>query len=241
MDLEKTRIDMLQKAGLLENKELAEEMLEIERKQDILVGILIILIALMLIKRKIKSLHLKEKKLQQEKFKKREEKLQRETLEAEKEIIRLRNEKLNEQMILKDKELANSTMDMIQKNKLLTRVKNDLKKMISKTVDPELKNHIHIWLREINKELDTEKQWEVFETHFENVHEAFLTRLKTQFPELSPRELKLCAYLRMNISSKEIAVLMNISTRGVEISRYRLRRKLKLTRDENLTDFILTY
>jgi len=207
----------------------------------ILVGILIILIALMLIKRKIKSLHLKEKKLQQEKFKKREEKLQRETLEAEKEIIRLRNEKLNEQMILKDKELANSTMDMIQKNKLLTRVKNDLKKMISKTVDPELKNHIHIWLREINKELDTEKQWEVFETHFENVHEAFLTRLKTQFPELSPRELKLCAYLRMNISSKEIAVLMNISTRGVEISRYRLRRKLKLTRDENLTDFILTY
>jgi DNA-binding CsgD family transcriptional regulator len=204
-------------------------------------GLLIIWIVLMIIKRKINQLHQKEKKRQQEKFKEREEKLQRETLEAEKEIIRLRNEKLSEQMILKDKELANSTMDMIQKNKLLTRIKNDLKKMTSKAVDTELKSQIHILSREINKELDTEKQWEVFETHFENVHEAFLNRLKTQYPELSPRELKLCAYLRMNISSKEIAVLMNISTRGVEISRYRLRRKLKLTRDENLTDFILTY
>jgi DNA-binding CsgD family transcriptional regulator len=203
--------------------------------------LLSILITLMLIKRKIMSLHLKEKKRQQEKFKEREEKLQRETLEAEKEIIRLRNEKLNEQMTLKDKELANSTMEMIQKNKLLTRIKNDLKKMTTKAGDPDVKNQIHILSREINKELDTEKQWEVFETHFENVHEAFLNRLKTQFPELSPRELKLCAYLRMNISSKEIAVLMNISTRGVEISRYRLRRKLKLTRDENLTDFILSY
>lgn len=205
------------------------------------IALLIIWIMLILIKKKMEKLHQKEKMRQQEKFKEREEKLQRETLEAEKEIIRLRNEKLSEEMILKDKELANSTMEMIQKNKLLTKIINDLKKMTSKTIDAEVKSQIQKLSKEINKELDTEKQWEVFETHFENVHEAFLNRLKNQYPELSPRELKLCAYLRMNISSKEIAVLMNISTRGVEISRYRLRRKLKLTRDENLTDFILTY
>ncbi len=206
-----------------------------------IIGFFIIGIFLILIRKKIERSKRREIMRQQEKFKEREEKLQMETLEAEKEIIRLRNEKLSEQMNLKDKELANSTMDMIQKNKLLTRIKNDLKKMTTKAGDPDVKSQIHILSREINKELDTEKQWEVFETHFENVHEAFLNRLKTQFPELSPRELKLCAYLRMNISSKEIAVLMNISTRGVEISRYRLRRKLKLTRDENLTDFILSY
>jgi DNA-binding CsgD family transcriptional regulator len=96
-------------------------------------------------------------------------------------------------------------------------------------------------VKKISKELDTDKQWEVFESHFESVHEAFLKRLKTQYPDLSPRELKLCAYLRLNISSKEIAALMNISTRGVEISRYRLRKKLQLSRNDNLTDFILGF
>lgn len=204
-------------------------------------GIIIIGIILLLIKRKIERSKRKEKKRQQLKFEEREEKLQLETLEAEKEIIRLRNAKLREEMIMKDKELANSTLDMIQKNKLLTKIKNDLKKISSPLIDEESKNNIHLLLKKINKELDTEKQWEVFETHFENVHEAFLKRLKIKYPNLSPRELKLCAYLRMNISSKEIAVLMNISVRGVEISRYRLRKKLMLNRNENLTDFILSF
>lgn len=204
-------------------------------------GLIIFGIALLLFRKKIERSKRQEQILQQEKFNEREEKLELESLEAEKEIIRLRNDKLREQMIAKDKELANSTLDMIQKNKLLTKINSDLKKISSATMDGESKNNIHHLSRKINKELDTEKQWEVFETHFENVHEAFLKRLKTQFPELSPRELKLCAYLRLNISSKEIAVLMNISTRGVEISRYRLRKKLDLNRNENLTDYILSF
>jgi ligand-binding sensor domain-containing protein/DNA-binding CsgD family transcriptional regulator len=203
----------------------------------IIFGLILIGIVLLLIRKKINRTKQKEVKLQQEKFREREQRLQRETLEAEKEIIRLRNEKLREEMTMKDKELANSTLDMIQKNKLL----NKMKKISSSTRDNELKNQVNSLTKKINKELDTEKQWEVFETHFENVHEAFLKRLKEQYTELSPRELKLCAYLRLNISSKEIAALMNISTRGVEISRYRLRKKLNLQRNENLTDFILTF
>jgi DNA-binding CsgD family transcriptional regulator len=96
-------------------------------------------------------------------------------------------------------------------------------------------------IKKINKDIESENQWKVFETHFENVHEAFLKRLKNQYTELTPRELKLCAYLRRNISSKEIALLMNISTRGVEISRYRLRKKLNLDRSVNLTYFIISF
>ncbi|MBN1340034.1 MAG: hypothetical protein JXA03_11965 [Bacteroidales bacterium] len=207
----------------------------------ILIGVVLVSIILLMIRKKIERSKQKEILRQQEKFKEREDKLQRETLEAEKEIIRLRNEKLSEQMTMKDKELANSTLEMIQKNKLLNKIKNDLKKISSGTPDQELKNQIHILAKKINRELDTEKQWEIFETHFENVHEAFLKRLKSRYPDLSPRELKLCAYLRLNISSKEIAALMNISTRGIEISRYRLRKKLDLQRNENLTDFILTF
>jgi DNA-binding CsgD family transcriptional regulator len=96
-------------------------------------------------------------------------------------------------------------------------------------------------LKKVNRNIDSDKQWEVFEKHFTGVHEEFLQRLKDDYPDLSPRELKLCAYLRLNISSKEIADLMNISVRGVEISRYRLRKKLQLEHDQNLTDFIVKY
>jgi DNA-binding CsgD family transcriptional regulator len=203
--------------------------------------ILLVLLVFIVVRKRIERSKKLEKQRQLEKFREREEKMQREALEAEKEIIRLRNEKLREEMVMKDKELANSTLDMIQKNKLFTRIKNDLKTISQQSGNPELKDKIAHLTKKINKELDTEKQWEVFESHFESVHEAFLKRLKTNFPDLSPRELKLCAYLRLNISSKEIAVLMNISTRGVEISRYRLRKKLHLSRNENLTEFILGF
>jgi len=71
------------------------------------------------------------------------------------------------------------------------------------------------------------------------VHNNFLTTLKIRFPDLSSTDLKLCAYLRLNLSSKEIAQLMNISLKGVEISRYRIRKKLNLATEINLYDFLI--
>jgi ligand-binding sensor domain-containing protein/DNA-binding CsgD family transcriptional regulator len=204
-------------------------------------GVLFLLLLILIIRKRFEAAKRREKKIEQEKYRKKEEEMKLKSLEDEKEIIRLRNEKLRAAMILKDKELANSTMNMIQKNKLLNNVKSELRKLNSSDVSPELRTKIQGINKKINRELNAENQWEVFETHFENVHEAFLKRLKEAYPDLSPRELKLCAFLRMNISSKEIAVLMNISTRGVEISRYRLRKKLDLDRNQNLTDFILSF
>lgn len=171
----------------------------------------------------------------------REKQLQIESLLAEQEVIKLRNEKLQAEKIQKDKELANTTMQIIQKSKSLNLLKNDLRKLSGELGKHPAVAQVQVIVRKINRSIESEKQWEVFEHHFENVHEEFLKRLKDNFPELSPRELKLCAYLRLNISSKEIATLMNISVRGVEISRYRLRKKLKLEHDTNLTDFILTF
>ena len=75
--------------------------------------------------------------------------------------------------------------------------------------------------------------------HFDNVHSDFLSALKDKYPGLSANELKLSAYLRMNLSTKEIAQLMHISIRGVEISRYRLRKKLQIPTETNLFDFLL--
>lgn len=178
---------------------------------------------------------------QRQHFAEREKQLQIESLVAEKELIRLRNETLRSERIQKDKELANTTMQIIQKSKSLVAIKYELRKLVRELGNHPASNQVNTIIKRINRNIDTDKQWEVFESHFENVHEEFLTRLKEDYPDLSPRELKLCAYLRLNISSKEIANLMNISVRGVEISRYRLRKKLGIDHDTNLTDFILSF
>ncbi len=181
------------------------------------------------------------KEEQQQLFLEREKQLQIESLLAEQEVIKLRNEKLRLEKIQKDKELANTTMQIIQKSKSLIAIKKSLKSLSRDLDQHPAINQVNMIIKKINRNIDTDKQWEVFESHFENVHEEFLKRLKEEHPDLTPRELKLCAYLRLNISSKEIANLMNISVRGVEISRYRLRKKLGLGHDQNLTDFILRF
>jgi DNA-binding CsgD family transcriptional regulator len=81
----------------------------------------------------------------------------------------------------------------------------------------------------------------LFETNFNEVHEQFFKRLIHDFPDLTPSDLKLAAYLKMNLSSKELAPLFNISLRGVENKRYRLRQKLNLQAEDNIVEFLLKY
>ncbi len=112
---------------------------------------------------------------------------------------------------------------LLKKNKENNDLQSELKKM----------------LKLVESDVALDKDWEQFSGHFDQVHMDFLHKLSEQFPKLSPNDYKLCAYLRMNLSTKEIASLMNISVRGVEASRYRLRKKLNLTTETNLTDFLL--
>jgi ligand-binding sensor domain-containing protein/DNA-binding CsgD family transcriptional regulator len=201
--------------------------------------ILIWLIVLLFVKR-VERTRLKEMDLQKRRYLEKEGKLKNEALLAEKEIIRLRNEKLRAEMIHKDKELANSAMNLVQKNKHLNKIKSELLKMKGEIKEDLLISRINMIIRKIDKETSNDESWSVFETNFEQVHEDFLKRLREKHPDITPKELKLSAYLRMNISSKEIATLLNITTRGVEISRYRLRRKFGLERNQNLIDYILS-
>ncbi len=187
---------------------------------------------------RIEKSRIAEKQKQKEKYLNRELKLKEEALITEKEIEHLRNEALRIEMIHKEKELANSTMLLIKKNDILKKLQNDLRNIYSLTGNNQEKDKINMLIKRINKEIDNEKQWQVFNLHIEQVYEELFKKLKESYPDLTPRELSLCAYLRMNISSKEIASLMNISVRGVEIGRYRIRKKLRLDRDDNLTEFI---
>jgi ligand-binding sensor domain-containing protein/DNA-binding CsgD family transcriptional regulator len=189
--------------------------------------------------RSLEKSRLTEKEKQRQKYREREQKLKEEALIADKEMIRLRNETLNLEMIHKEKELANSTMLLIKKNNILNKIKTDLKGITISHGEDLAKASIGGIMKRIDREIDNEKQWQVFNLHVEQVYEELLRKLKERYPDLTPRELSLCAYLRMNISSKEIATLMNISARGVEISRYRIRKKLKLDRNANLTEFMI--
>jgi ligand-binding sensor domain-containing protein/DNA-binding CsgD family transcriptional regulator len=205
----------------------------------ILLVLAMMAIALWVILKRIEISKRKEKLNHLRSYRQKEQEYIRQALLAEKKIINLKNEKLRIEMIHRDKELANQTMDLIRKNKFLAKIKEELEKLKKSNADESLNDKISSLIAKIDRDIDHKKQWEIFESAFDDVHEDFLSRLKALYPNLTPKELRLCAYLRMNISTKEIAPLMNISVRGVEICRYRVRKKLNIDRDQNLTRMIL--
>jgi ligand-binding sensor domain-containing protein len=156
----------------------------------------------------------------------------------EKEIIALKNSKLEGELVYKNKELATMTMHLVDRGRLLLNIKEELDIRIKKLNTPDL----NYQFRSVFKLLsDTEKNdddWKNFAIYFDEVHNNFLSTMKAKFPSLSSTDLKLCAYLRLNLTSKEIAQLLSISLKGVEISRYRVRKKMQLSTDINLYDFL---
>lgn len=159
---------------------------------------------------------------------------------SEKEIIRLKNEKLEAELALKNRELATSAMDRVQQTELLSKLKTDLKRVTRQyeVEDEDLHDDFKKIMRLLSDKSRNGKDWEQFSMHFDQVHSNFLSRLKEAYPSLSANELKLCAYIKLNLSTKEIANLMNVSVRGIEISRYRLRKKLQIQTEVNLFDFL---
>jgi len=172
-------------------------------------------------------------KRRHEKFVEESEKaLRMKNLEAEKEIIKLQNRELEQNMASKNKELAVSTMSLIKKNEFLNIVKGRLK-------DSEQSAEVRTVIKTIDKEISEEDNWKFFKKAFSNADKDFFKKMKAKHPDLTSNDLKLCAYLRLNLSSKEIAPLLNISVKSVEIKRYRLRKKMDLAREVNLADYIL--
>ena len=160
-----------------------------------------------------------------------EKELKLKNLEVEQKIIKLQNEQLEKDMTSKNKELAASTMSIIKKNEFLTNIKDQLKESESSKVKSVIKT--------IDKDINEEYNWNLFKDAFNNADKEFFKKIKSKHPDLTSNDLKLCAYLRLNLSSKEIAPLLNISVKSVEIKRYRLRKKMLLPREVNLAEYIL--
>ena len=122
-------------------------------------------------------------------------------------------------------------MSIIKKNELLNSIKKELKEGEEKGVRGVIKI--------IDSNLNNTDDWQVFKEAFNNADKDFIKKLKLIHTTLTPNDLRLCAYLRLNLSSKEIAPLLNISPRSVEVKRYRLRKKMNLAHNDSLTDYIL--
>jgi DNA-binding CsgD family transcriptional regulator len=156
----------------------------------------------------------------------------------EKGLIALQNAKLEGELQWKNNELATATMHLVERGGILSSIKEELGAVIRRLNIPNLTQEFKPVFRMISDTEKSEEDWNRFSVYFDEVHNNFLATLKAKYPQLSPTDLKLCAYLRLNLSSKEIAQLLNISLKGVEVSRYRLRKKLALATETNLIDFL---
>ena len=158
-------------------------------------------------------------------------------LENEQQLMKLKNEQLSLDVNEKNRELALSTMNLIKKDELLSLIREDLKKSSDESSSRSIKSIINTT---INKNVSVDNAWNVFKEAFDSADKDFLKKVKQQHPSLTPNDLRLCAYLRLNLSSKEIAPLLNISVRSVEIKRYRLRKKMDLPHETGLVEYILS-
>jgi len=168
-----------------------------------------------------------------------------EAKEKRKEIIELKNQRLNYDLRHKSQELASSTMNLIRKNEILLEISQNLTK-----VSTEIAGHseptsilkgIGKMQDEIKHNIEHDNNWKRFAENFDLVYENYLMRLSERYPSLTMSDKKLCAYLKMDLSSKDIAPLLNMSFRSVEMSRYRLRKKMELDREINLSEYLQNF
>ncbi|MGB5982568.1 MAG: LuxR C-terminal-related transcriptional regulator [Nonlabens sp.] len=191
----------------------------------IVVYIVIFLIILFLVgkfqKRKAEKSHFMEQERLKEEAKQRIEDLEKKNL-------------INE-VKAKRKELTNSTAAVVQKNETIISLRNELKRL--EKVSPNTLRTKNI-LHRSGEQLDSKNDWTLFESRFNELNEDFFKSLSQAFPKLTTKDRKLCAYIKIGLTSKEIAPLLGITKRSVELQRYRLRKKLNLDTNISFTEFL---
>lgn len=203
----------------------------------VLLGLFISLM-IYLIKRKIRLESSKTREEEQKARRLLELELQQMRLKSEKEKIHQDKTLLEEDIIHKSKELANYTMLLVKKREVMAEIREDLKEMRTAARNEESRRKVREMMAKISHHMTDEVHLQVFEANFEKVHQDFFIQLRTLFPNLTQRELRLCAFVKMNLTNKEISPMLNISVRGVETARYRIRKKLNLEFEHNLVEYL---
>ncbi len=150
--------------------------------------------------------------------------------------LNLEKEKLRSELDYKNKELTTNVLYLLKKNEFVINISSQLKSL-RYTTKPENRKIIDGIIREIEQST-TKDIWKEFEIRFQDVHTDFYNKLIKQYPDLSPNELKLCAFLRLNMSTKEISSITFQSYNSIIMARHRLRKKLGISSNENLIAFL---
>ncbi len=158
--------------------------------------------------------------------------------DQEERLLKLEKEKMAKEVRSKQKELTSTAMNVAKKNELILELKGLL--LVNKEKFSNQQRY-RSFIKKLDHSINDDEDWRNFEINFKELHEDFFEKLLDKYKGLTPKDLKLCAYLKMNLSSKEIAPLMGITTRGVEIHRYRLRKKLGIDGSENISNFLITF
>ncbi|MBW8243983.1 Two component regulator three Y domain-containing protein [Muricauda oceani] len=158
--------------------------------------------------------------------------------EQQERLDKMEKEELAKEVKQKQNELASTTLNIARKNEMILELKNMLVMNKDKFSNSQ---RYRSFIKKLNSSIEDTEDWRRFEVNFKELHEDFFERLLKSYPSLTPKDLKLCAYLKMNLSTKEIAPLMGITVRGVEIHRYRLRKKLDMDSSDNLSNFLITF
>ncbi len=161
------------------------------------------------------------------------ERLQQEALLMQSEM---ENEKLRQSLEFKQKELASQIINMTNKNSLLSRLKTGLMDIKSRTPS----NDLSALIRTIERGLESNTEWDNFYKVFKSIHSSFIGKLNALSDELTSNDIRLASLLKMNLSSKQISTMLNISEAGVKKARYRLRKKMQLESDVNIQDYLLS-
>ena len=178
---------------------------------------------------------MREKKVNEE-----QKRLQEEQLRAQEQlIVKLENEKLENDLTYKSKELASATLSVISHNDFLEGLKKEIQ--AQQLSGSYTKRFFDKLIRMIEENISGEDEWAIFQTNFDRIHEKFFTNLKERYPDLTPGDLRLCALLRLNMPTKDMARMQNLSVRGIEAARYRLRKKLNLPEGQSLVDFMIQF
>ena len=173
---------------------------------------------------------------QREKYRlQQEEQLRRQ----EQVITKLKNEKLEGELTYKSKELASATLSIIMYNEFLAGLKKNIQELhLSGNYSRKSFDQL---IKRIDDSLTNEEEWKIYQINFDHIHENFFRKLKDHFPDLTPSDLRMCALLRLNMPTKDMARMLNLSIRGVEAARYRLRKKLDLPEGKGLADFMIGF
>ena len=160
-------------------------------------------------------------------------------LEQEHIIAQQREQLLEAELQVKSKELASLALDAVVQRKAVESLKEVMSEQEHKGIINQ--HDIDTILKQINGNLNEEEFWDIYHKNFDMIHKNFFRNLRKQYPSLTASELRFCALLRLNLSTKDIAQFTNLTIRGVETARYRIRKKLAIPGNINLVDFLIDF